>query len=125
MLYAQKVLDHNHNGTISIQEAYLRILSFQGLTITQVTPDTVKPLFTGKVVPATQYLQSIKNASNNNGSSIKQNYISIDKGLKPLLLKKLASLPAKNASCNIDGCPIWWKSHFDLGIYFRHDWQCF
>ena len=80
-----------------------------------MTPDTVKPLLTGKVVPATQYLQSIKNASNNNGSSIKQNYISIDKGLKPLLLKKLASLPAKNASCNIDGCPIWWKSHFDLG----------
>ena len=114
MLYAQKVLDHNHNGTISIQEASKDPI-FQGLTITQVTPDTVKPLLTGKVVPATQYLQSIKNASNNNGSSIKQNYISIDKGLKPLLLKKLASLPAKNASCNIDGCPIWWKSHFDLG----------
>src|SRR5215212_9323316 len=114
MLYAQKVLDHNHNGTISIEEASKDPI-FQGLTITQVTPDTVKPILTGKVVPATQYLQSIKNASNNNGSSIKQNYISIDKDLKPLLVKKVASLPAKNASCDIEGCPTWWKSHFDLG----------
>ena len=51
----------------------------------------------------------------NNGSSIKQNYISIDKDLKPLLLKnRIASITAKNASCNVEGCPIWWKSHFDL-----------
>jgi pimeloyl-ACP methyl ester carboxylesterase len=111
MLYAQKILDHNHNGSISIEEASKDPI-FQGLTITQVTPTTVKPLFTGKVIPAIQYLQSIKNASNNNNS--KQNYISIDKGLKPLLLEKLASLTAKNASCDLEGCPIWWKSHYNL-----------
>ena len=114
MLYAQKVLDHNHNGSISIQEASKDPI-FEGLTRTLVTPFTVKPLFTGKVVPATQYLQSIKNASNNNNSSSKQNYISIDKDLKPLLLEKIASLTAKNASCDIEGCSIWWKSHFNLG----------
>jgi uncharacterized protein len=78
-----------------------------------VTPTTVKPLFTGKVIPAIQYLQSIKNASNNNNNS-KQNYISIDKGLKPLLLEKIASPTAKNASCELEGCPIWWKSHYNL-----------
>ena len=112
MLYAQKVLDHNHNGTISIQEAS-KDLIFQALTTTIVAPFTVKPLFTGKVMSATEYLESIKNASNNNNS--KQNYISIDKGLKPLLLKnRIASITAKNASCNVEGCPIWWKSHFDL-----------
>ncbi|MFL6524045.1 MAG: alpha/beta hydrolase family protein [Nitrososphaera sp.] len=111
MLYAEKVLDHNHNGSISIQEASKDPI-FQSLTITQVSPTTVKPLFTGKVIPSIQYLQSI-NASNNNNS--KQNYISIDKGLKPLLLEKIASLTAKNASCTLDGCPIWFKSHFDLG----------
>jgi pimeloyl-ACP methyl ester carboxylesterase len=99
MLYAEKVLDHNHNGSISIQEASKDPL--------------VKPLFTGKVIPAIQYLQSIKNASNNNNS--KQNYISIDKGLKPLLLEKIASLTAKNASCELEGCPIWFKSHYNLG----------
>ena len=114
MLYAQNVLDHNHNGSISIQEASKDPI-FQGLTITQVTPGTVKPLFTGKVVSTAQYLQSIKSPSNNNSSSNKQNYISIDKDLKPLLLKnRIASITAKNASCNVEGCPIWWKSHFDL-----------
>ena len=41
----------------------------QGLTITQVSPTTVNPLFTGKVMPAVQFLESIKNSSNNNGNS--------------------------------------------------------
>ena len=35
--------------------------------------------------------------------------------LKPLLVKKIDSLPAKNASCTLDGCPTWWRSHFSLG----------
>jgi pimeloyl-ACP methyl ester carboxylesterase len=113
MLYAQNVLDHNHNGSISIEQAS-RDRIFQVLTITQVTPTTVKLLLTGKVVPAAQLLQSFKNASKNSTNS-KQNYISIDKELEPLLVKKLASLAAKNASCSIDGCPTWWRSHFNLG----------
>jgi uncharacterized protein len=111
LLYAEKVLDHNHNGLISIQEAS-RDPIFQGLTITQLSPNTVKLLLTGKVVTAAQLLQSFKNANNN--SSSKQNYISIE-DLKPLLVKKIESLAAKNASCTIDGCPIWWRSHFSLG----------
>jgi pimeloyl-ACP methyl ester carboxylesterase len=115
LLYAEKVLDHNHNGSISIQEASKDPI-FQSLTITQVSPTTVKLILTGKVVPTAQLLESIKNASSNSSSSsTKQNYLSIDKDLKPLLLKKIVSLAAKNASCTIDGCPIWWKSHFDLG----------
>jgi uncharacterized protein len=115
LLYAQKVLDHNHNGLISIQEASKDPI-FQSLTITQVSPTTVKLLLTGKVVLIAQLLESIKNASSNSSStSTKQNYISIDKDLKPLLLEKIASLTAKNASCTIDGCPIWWNSHYNLG----------
>ena len=57
-----------------------------------MSPTTVKPLLTGKVVTAAQLLQSFKNASNNsssNSSSSKQNYISID--------NKIESLTAKNA----------------------------
>ena len=115
MLYAQNVLDHNHNGSISIEQAS-RDRIFQELTITQVTPTTVKLLLTGKVVPAAQLIESFKNASKNStNSSSKQNYISIDKDLKPLLVKKIASLAAKNTSCSIDGCPTWWRSHFNLG----------
>jgi hypothetical protein len=69
------------------------------------------------VVTIAQLRQSIKNASkqyNSSSSSSKQNYISIDKDLRPLLIKKIESLTANNASCTIDGCPIWWRSHFNL-----------
>jgi uncharacterized protein len=108
LLYAEKVLDHNHNGSISIQEASKDPV-FQSLTLTQLSPSTVKLLLTDKVVTITQLRQSIKNASDN---SSKQNYLSIDKDLKPLLIKKIESLAAKNASCTVDGCPIWLRSVF-------------
>ncbi len=111
VLYAEKVLDHNHNGSISMQEASKDPV-FQSLTLTQLSPSTVKLLLTGKVVTITQLRQSIKNVSNN--SSSKQNYISIDKELKPLLIKKIESLTAKNASCTVDACPIWLRSGFRL-----------
>lgn len=92
MLYAERVLDHNHNGTISLKEASKDPI-FQSITITQTSPTTVKLLLTGKVVPTAQLLENFKNSSNsnnnNNTSSSKQNYISLDKKLKPLLLDKL------------------------------------
>ena len=110
LLYAEKVLDHNHNGSISMQEASKDPV-FQSLTLTQLSPSTVKLLLTDKVVTITQLRQSIKNASDN---SSKQNYVSIGKDLKPLLIKKIESLVAKNASCTVDGCPIWLRSVFSL-----------
>ena len=110
LLYAEKVLDHNHNGSISMQEASKDPV-FQSLTLTQLSPSTVKLLLTDKVVTITQLRQSIKNASDN---SSKQNYVSIDKDLKPLLIKKIESLVAKNASCTVDGCPIWLRSVVSL-----------
>src|SRR5205085_9061404 len=59
-----------------------------------------------------QLPQSIKKDSDS--SSSKQNYISIDKELKPLLIRKIESLTAKNASCTVDSCPIWLRSGFNL-----------
>jgi hypothetical protein len=111
LLYAEKVLDHNHNGSVSMQEASKDPI-FQDLTVTQLSPSTVKLILTGKVVTIPQLRQSIKNVSNN--SSSKQNYISIDKDLKPLLIKKVESLPAKNASCTFGTCRIWLRSEFSL-----------
>ena len=87
MLYAQNVLDHNHNGWISIEQAS-RDRIFQELTFTQVSPTTVKLLLTGKVVPAAQLLESFKNASKSSTSS-KQNYISIDKDLNLFWIRNL------------------------------------
>src|SRR5712691_4898060 len=64
LLYAERVLDHNHNGSISIQEAS-KDPTFLGLTLTPLSPTTVKLLLTGKVITVTQLLQSISNINNN------------------------------------------------------------
>jgi hypothetical protein len=43
-------------------------------------------------------------------------HISIDKQLKPLLIKGYENLTAFNPSkCNnLEGCPVWYRSHFSL-----------
>jgi uncharacterized protein len=114
ILYAEKVLDHNHNGSISTQEAS-RDLIFLFMTSTPIlntsnNTDTYKLLLTDKVVTTAQLVQSIKKPTNNNS---KHNYISIEKYLKPLLIKEevkegkgIVSFTDQNASC-YSGCPIW------------------
>ena len=54
------------------------------------------------------------NQSGNN--PIEAGYISIDKQLKPLLMKSYENTTAFNLSkCNnLFGCPIWWRSLFSL-----------
>jgi uncharacterized protein len=105
LLYAEKVLDHNHDGLISIQQI------------------AKTPLLTELLVPSSVIIKSfltnntkiINNAlvnkfSNNTG------YISIDKQLKPLLMKSYENATAFNLSkCNmIGGCPVWYRSLFSL-----------
>ena len=34
---------------------------------------------------------------------------------RQLLVKEIESLPAKKASCTINGRRTWWRSHFSLG----------
>ena len=50
-------------------------------------------------------------------STNKQNYMSIDKELKPLLVKqRIDSLTTENPNClDPEGCPTYIKSHFALG----------
>jgi hypothetical protein len=106
--YAAQVLDKNHTGLISIQ---------------QITKD---PLITPLLVPSSvlhNFLRTnntkvianfLLNESGNN--SIEAGYISIDKQLKPLLMKSYENTTAFNLSkCNnLFGCPIWWRSLFSL-----------
>ena len=106
--YAAQVLDKNHTGLISIQ---------------QITKD---PLITPLLVPSSvlhNFLRTnntkvianfLLNESGNN--PIKAGYISIDKQLKPLLMKSYENTTAFNLSkCNnLFGCPIWWRSLFSL-----------
>ena len=49
-------------------------------------------------------------------NTIEDGQISIDKQLKPLLIKSYENLTAFNPSkCNnLEGCPVWYRSHFNL-----------
>lgn len=49
-------------------------------------------------------------------NTIEDGKISIDKQLKPLLIKSYENVTAFNLSkCNnLEGCPVWYRSHFNL-----------
>jgi hypothetical protein len=106
ILYAQQVLDHNHNGLISLQEASenpvfstlvgnLTLVLAQNITTVNGTAEQLNP----------QY-----NLNNDT-------FISINDELKPRLIDRLKSLsvviPGKK--CTETGtCPIWLRSHLTL-----------
>jgi uncharacterized protein len=106
--YATQVLDKNHTGLISIQ---------------QIAKD---PLLRHLLVPSSvmlTYLRTnntkvITNALVNKfgNNTIEAGYISIDKQLKPLLMKSYENVTAFNLSkCNnLEGCPVWYRSLFSL-----------
>jgi uncharacterized protein len=98
--YAMKVLDRNHTGSISIQ---------------QIAND---PLLSS-------YLESTILHTNNNTKAIiknqtekfdTSNHISIQKQIRPALIKYYENETALNLSkCNdIRGCPLWFRSEFNL-----------
>jgi hypothetical protein len=119
IVYADKVLDHNHNGLISIQEEAkdptFQIISSKVITnSTAITTSTSHLLQSANNINNTrttqQQLQGGENSIN------KQNYISIEKDLKPLLIKRIESLTTENPNCvDLEGCPTYVKSHFALG----------
>src|SRR5215208_106172 len=106
ILYAQQVLDHDHNGLISLQEASenpvlstlvgnLTLVLAQNITTVNGTAEQLNP----------QY-----NLNNDT-------FISINDELKPRLIDRLKSLsvviPGKKCT-EIGTCPIWLRSHFTL-----------
>jgi pimeloyl-ACP methyl ester carboxylesterase len=106
ILYAQQVLDHNHNGLISLQEASenpvfstlvgnLSLVLAQNITTVNGTAEQLNP----------QY-----NLNNDT-------FISINDELKPRLIDRLKSLsvviPGKKCT-EIGTCPIWLRSHLTL-----------
>jgi uncharacterized protein len=106
--YATQVLDKNHTGLISIQ---------------QIAKDPVLRL---RLVPSSVYLtffrtnntKVISNALVNEfaNNTIGAGYISIDKQIKPLLMKRYENLSSFNLSkCNmLENCPVWYRSEFSL-----------
>jgi predicted esterase len=107
ILYAQQVLDHNHNGLISVQEA------------------SENPVFSSLVGNLTLVLA--QNITTVNGTAEQLNpqyninndtFISIIDELKPKLIDQLKSLSVVTQGEKCSGlkepCPIWLTSHFSL-----------
>jgi uncharacterized protein len=105
ILYAQQVLDHNHNGLISVQEA------------------SENPVFSSLVGNLTLVLA--QNITTVNGTAEQLNpqynlnndtFISINDELKPRLIDRLKSLsivtPGEKCGGLKEPCPIWLTSHF-------------
>jgi pimeloyl-ACP methyl ester carboxylesterase len=104
LLYAEKVLDHNHDGLLSVSEA------------------TKNPVFSGMVGNVTVPLETAngtKHQLNPKYNTNKDAYISINNELKPKLIEELKSAPVvrPGEKCNPLAplpCPIWIKSHYAL-----------
>ena len=106
--YAKEILDHNQSGLISLEEA-AKDPVFQYVTM-------VTSINTGGRINSTALLSQLANdigtAKDKQGKS---NYISIDKELKPFLIKNLESIIFGNlpGKCIIQ-CPAWIRSEFRL-----------
>jgi uncharacterized protein len=105
--YAQEVLDHDHNGLISLQEA------------------SGDPVFRSLVGNLTLFITQNNSSVNVTAKLMDEQYdankdmlISINDELKPRLIDKLESLSVVTPAEKCDGltgpCPIWLNSHFSL-----------
>ena len=109
LLYAEKVLDHNHDGLLSVSKA------------------TKNPVFSSMVGNITTLLHTQNNGTTNKTASTQQlnpnyntnkdAYISINNELKPKLIEQFNSYsivtPGKKCT-EIAACPIWLRSHLAL-----------
>jgi uncharacterized protein len=105
ILYAQQVLDHNHNGLISVQEA------------------SENPVFSSMVGNLTLVLAQNITTVNGTAEQLNSQYnlnndtsISINDELKPRLIDRIKSLstvtPGEKCGGLKEPCPIWLTSHF-------------
>jgi uncharacterized protein len=106
--YATQVLDKNHTGFILIKQ-----MAKDPLMVNLLVPSSVLITFL-----RTHDTKVISNALVNKfgNNTIQDSHISIDKQLKPLLIKEYENLTASNPSkCNdFGGCPVMFRSYFDL-----------
>ncbi|HZD34324.1 MAG TPA: alpha/beta fold hydrolase [Nitrososphaeraceae archaeon] len=107
VLYAQQVLDNNHNGLLSVQEASENpTFSYLAGNLTLLLTQNIT---TANGTTAKQQLRPQYDTNNDT-------FISINDELKPLLIKFNENITAFNLSkCNfLGGCPIWVRSHYSL-----------
>jgi hypothetical protein len=110
ILYAKQVLDHNHNGLISLQEISENPVfsSMVGKNITLLLTQNVTTPANGTI---TKQLSPQYNTNNDT-------YISINDELKPSLIDrtKRASVVTPGERCTPDNlpCSTWVASHYSL-----------
>jgi hypothetical protein len=103
ILYAQQLLDHNHNGFISIREALEdRIFHSIPINLTQALTQNISTI-NGTV----EQLNSQYNMNNDT-------FISINDELKSRLIDqlRLASAQTPDEKCVLKPCPIWLESQY-------------
>ena len=110
VLYSQQVLDHSHNGLLSVQEA------------------SENPVFSSMLQPRNLTLLLTQNITNVNGTAEQQlhpqydinkdRFISINDELKPRLIENVKSLsvvtPGEKCTGKNGACPIWITSYYSL-----------
>ncbi|MEJ7642948.1 MAG: alpha/beta fold hydrolase [Candidatus Nitrosocosmicus sp.] len=103
ILYAQQILDHNHNGFISVQEALEdRVFHFLPINLTQA--------LTQNITTINDTVEQLNPQYNMNNDT----FISINDELKPSLIDQLRSASAvtQDEKCGLKPCPIWLKSQY-------------
>jgi uncharacterized protein len=110
LLYAKEVLDINHNGSLSIQEAS------KDVTFQSIIGGNISLILTENLANGTKLLKPEYNPNKNA-------YINIDTELKPALIEKAKSFfsPSSSSSSessgkctNLEGCPLYQSSFFAL-----------
>lgn len=106
VLYAQQVLDHNHNGLISVQEGS------ENPTFSSLVEGNFTLLLTQNTTTANGTAELLNPQYNTNNDT----FISINDELKPKLIDYLKSLSVitPGEKCSSGSCPIWFKSGFAL-----------
>ena len=105
--YAQQVLDHNHNGLLSLQEASENpiFINMVGNLTLLLTQNTTTPNGT---------IEQLRTEFNKDNDT----FISINDELKPRLIdwyKSSYLVVTPNKKCiGLDPCPIWISSHYSL-----------
>lgn len=118
LLYAKELLDHTHDGLLSLQEANENpVFSswFGNLTLflTQNITNTAASETTTTTNTSTSSLSQQLNPKYNTNNDV---YVDIDKELKPRLIEnfKSHSVVRPGEKCIGDACPIWQRSEYSL-----------
>ena len=119
LLYSKEVLNHNHNGLLSLKEAnenpvfsswFGNLTLFLTQNITNTASETTT---TNTSTPSSSSLSQQLNPKYNTNNDI---YVDIDKELKPKLLEHANSLLVVRLGekCIGNPCSIWVRAGFDL-----------